>query len=570
MNFAIKTFRMRNPFTTIIIIPLIIISLLLAKADSYANTTIKSDRFQKIKAWNRYKEGDYYGALRIYREIYDKNKNDIKINYRIGLCHFALQDMENTIVYMQKTIELANKSGAKQKTATKKSHFILGQSYQYLGNIDKALEEYSIYERSLKAGKLKRDPVNEYITQCKTARKMMDNPVDVKIKNLGRAINSEYDDATPSITADGKTLIFTSRRPDTKGGGIDLNTGKYYDDIYISTWNESKNEWNEAKGAPGNLNSDGHDACLSISPDGNSIFVYRNIEGVTGSGDIFVSNLKNDNWSSPKALPRPINTSFFESSACLSPDGKLLYFVSERPGGYGNADIWVSKKIGRNEWEKPVNLGPIINTDYDELGVFIHPDGKTLFFTTKGHGSMGGYDVFVSRNEDGGWSKPANLGYPINTTKDELHFTLTADGKKAYISSRKDSGFGGADIYEIDLSNYEFPLTTIKKDSVITEVKSTFNPEISILRGQIIDSDAGQYMSDIEIIISDATNNEIITEITSDETGNYFITLKGNLEYIISVNKKGYKNYLDKIKLPLSEEKTFTLVKTIVLERVKE
>jgi len=511
--------------------------------------------------------------LRIYREIYDKNKNDIKINYRIGLCHFALQDMDNTLIYMQKTILLCDKKHSKKNALPLKVHFIMGQVYQYRGEIDKALEEYNIYQRSLKARQLINNNVNELIEQCKIAIKMMASPVNVKIKNSGKAINSEYDDAAPSITADGKTLIFTSRRPDTKGGKIDINTGNYYDDIYISTWNESKNEWNPAQPAPGNINSEGHDASLSISPDGNSIFLYRNIEGVTGSGDIFVSSIKDGNWSTPKPLPRPINTSFFESSACLSSDGKLLYFVSERPGGYGNADIWVSKKKGKNEWEKPVNLGPVINTEYDELSVFIHPDGKTLFFTSKGHENMGGYDIFVSRYENNIWSKPVNLGYPINTTKDELHFTLTTDGKKAYISSRKDNGFGGADIYEIDLSNYDFPLPILKSDTLITtekKTKSSFNPELSILRGQVIDAEAGQLMPYIEIEINKFDSEEKVAEIISDESGNYFITLKGNQDYILNINVNGYKPYIEKIHLPLSENQTFTLVKTIVLERFKE
>jgi len=526
------------------------------------------DKLQKIKAWNRYKEGDYYGALRIYRELYDKNKNDIKLNYHMGLCYLALQDMENAIIYFGKAIEINNK--AKKSKLHKKIYFELGQAYQYLGNIDKALEKYNIYQRSLRGVKAKNDPVNKLILQCNNARNMMANPVKVKIKNLGPNINSEYDDAAPSISADGKILVFTSRRPDTKGGKIDPNTGNYFDDIYISTWNEEKNMWNSAKDAPGNLNSEGHDASLSISPDGKTIFLYRNVEGETGSGDIFISTIKDDHWTSPKRLAKPINTSFFESSACLSPDGKYLYFVSERPGGYGNADIWVSKQIGKDEWEKSKNLGPIINTEEDELSVFIHPDGETLFFTSKGHNSIGGYDIFVSRFKDGKWLKPENLGYPINTTKDELHFTLTADGKKAYISSRKEGGLGGADIYEIDLSEYEFPLQEVKKDTIIAQEtpKSVFNPEIAILRGKIIDADAGQILSDVEIIISDALTEEIITTSLSDDTGNYFIILRGNKEYIININKNGYKNYIDKISLPTSKEKTFILDKTIVLERL--
>ena len=287
----------------------------------------------------------------------------------------------------------------------------------------------------------------------------MAHPVNVKIKNLGHDINSEYDDGEPQITADGKTIYFTSRRPDTKGGGIDPNTGQYYDDIYSSAWNDEANKWNPAVNVD-ELNTAGHDAVLGISPDGNTIFVYRNVPKVTGSGDIYFSTKKADGkWQPPKPMPKPINSSFFEGSCSLTPDGNYLYFVSERNGGYGNGDIWRSKRIGKGQWGKPVNLGPTVNTIGDEMSVFMYPDGKTLFFSSNGHNTMGGYDIFMTQMKaDSSWTEPINLGYPINTTKDEKTFTMTADGKKAYITSNKDNGLGGYDIYEVDMSNYVYPL----------------------------------------------------------------------------------------------------------------
>ncbi|HNW99569.1 MAG TPA: tetratricopeptide repeat protein [Bacteroidales bacterium] len=518
----------------------------------------KKKNFKKMKAYFRYRDADYNGALRILREIYEKNPADAKTNYMMGKCYVQLQEMDKAISFLNKSISL-------KADIDNDVHYYLGQAYQYQGKLDSAITEYTTYKSSLKQEKLKYDPVVDLLEQTQTAKNLMAHPVNVTIKNLGAEINSEYDDAMPSITADGKTLIFTSRRPDTKGGAIDPNTGQYYDDIYIATWNDEKNKWSSSEDAEGELNTAGHDACLSISPDGSIIFVYRNIAKVTGSGDIYYSVKRPDGkWSNPKNIDKPINTSFFESSACLSPDGNTLYFISERNGGNGNADIWKSKKLGKNLWAKPENLGPVINTIEDELGVYIHPDGKTLFFTSKGHNSMGGYDVFMSRmNPDSTWSVPVNLGYPINSTKDELSFVLTTDGKKAYISSRKENGLGGADIYEIDMTKYFYPIGI---DGKVEE--NIVETELSILKGTVIESNSAQ-QTEAEIVIKDvATGKE--TKIESDDNGDYFVTLKGNKDYEISVAKEGYKKYSEKVTLPYDKTKTYTLVKLIVLEKLPE
>jgi Tol biopolymer transport system component len=517
----------------------------------------KKKLFKRIKAYFRYRDLDYNGALRIYREIYEENPADAKINYLIGKCHVKLQDMDLAIASLNKAKKL-------KPDVAKDLHFLLGEAYQYLGNLDSAIIEYNAYKSGLKASELANDPVVDVLSQTEIAKNLMAHPVNVTIKNLGLDINSDFDDAMPSLTADGKTLIFTSRRPDTKGGGIDPLTGDYYDDIYLATWNDEKNKWNEAEDVEGDLNTAGHDACLSISPDGSTIFVYRNIPKITGSGDIFYSTKRPDGkWTNPKSLAKPLNSSFFESSACLAPDGSALYFVSERNGGYGNADIWRSKKLGKNIWEKPVNLGPLVNTEEDELGVFMHPDGKTLFFSSKGHGSMGGYDIFMTQMKpDSSWTEPINLGYPINSTKDDIGFVMTADAKKAYISSRKDGGNGGADVYELDMTNYTFPI------KIEGQKTTTIETQLSILKGSVIDASSAQQV-EAEIIIKDVTTGKE-TKLQSDESGDYFVTMKGDQEYEITVEKEGYKKYDEKVTLPFDKEATYTLVKLIVLEKLPE
>jgi len=532
------------------------------------NDTIKSTAkkgkekpFKRMKAYFRFKDGDYNGALRIYREIYDNDKDDAKLDFLIGKCYVALQNMEQAISFLQKAKQL-------KPDVDKTLHFLFGEAYQYLGKLDSAIIEFNAYKSTLKSSLLAKDPVNEMLEQAETAKNLISHPVNVKIKNLGSDINSEYDDGSPQITADGKIVFFTSRRPDTKGGGIDPNTGQYYDDIYTSTWNDETSKWSPSAPVEGDLNTAGHDAILGISPDGSTIFVYRNIPKVTGSGDIYFSTKRADGkWATPKPLPKPINSSYFEGSCSLSPDGNCLYFVSERKGGYGNADIWRSKRIGKSQWAKPVNLGPVVNTEGDEMSVFIHPDGKTLFFSSNGHKTMGGYDIFMTQMKpDSSWTEPINLGYPINTTKDEKTFTMTADGKKAYITSNKDNGLGGYDIYEIDMSKYIYPIKIQgqEHENITTKVET----DLSILKGSIIESAAAQQI-EAEIIIKDVvTSNE--TKLYTNETGDYFITLKGGRDYEIIVDKPGYKKYSEKVSLPLEKDKTATLVKLIILEKLPQ
>lgn len=402
-----------------------------------------SEGKQKLYSYN------YRGALSLYREVISIDKNNASANFGIAQCQSGLQNYKLSLKYALKAKELDEK-------VDNELYYILGEAYHRTGELDKAKEAYEKFKIKLSARKQKEYEIDALIKQIDYAKAAMKSPVDVEVTNLGININTSAPEYGASISSDGKTLIFTSRRSDTKGGNVDQQFDhQYYEDIYISNWDEERGEWEEAESAEGRLNTEYHDACLNISPDGKFIYVYRNIPRATKSGDIYVSKKsKKGKWGSPKAISKgkEINSTYFESSASITADGNTLFFVSDRPGGKGLADIYVSKKDGRN-WGEPINIGDSINTEMDEKFVFVHPNGKTLFFSSQGHDNLGGYDIFVSNHVDGKWSKPRNLGYPINTVGEEKTFSVTADGKTAYISSSYDDSRGGYDIYQIDISN---------------------------------------------------------------------------------------------------------------------
>lgn len=516
----------------------------------------ESFKINMAKAWMKYNDEDYRGALRIYRSLYEDYPESGILNYRMGECFLALKEMGDAL----KHLEIALKNDT---TIDKNAYFYIGQAYQYEGKLDDAINNYYKFKTLLTPKQLEKHYVNELWTQCHTAKELMASPVDVKITNLGKNINSEFTDACPSVSADGKVLIFTSRRPETTGGLIEPANEEYYDDIYMSTYSDATKTWELAKQMPSPINTEGHDANTSISPDGNTIFIYKNITGVTKSGDIYYSTKKGPNeWSEPLPVDEKlINGTYFESSACITTDGNTMFFVSERLDGYGNSDIYTSKKEGTN-WGKPVNIGSVINSIDDEIGVFIHPDGKTLFFSSNGHNTMGGYDIFMSVFKDGIWSTPVNMGYPINTTKDEIHFVLSTDGKTAYISSSREGGLGKTDIYQVDMTNYYKDNKNINKDLV----DKLTGPVLSILKGSIVDAETSLPVV-VELIINDTDENKEVARVSSNEKGEYFITLQSEKKYELVVNSNKYKPLDIKFKLPKGIGETYTLTKHILLNK---
>ncbi len=330
----------------------------------------------------------------------------------------------------------------------------IGKAYHYGLDFDNAIKFYSRYrdrlaKRPTYAGKDKVDlkEVERNIVECNNGKEYVAHPKNFSIVNIGREINSEFDDYAPVLSENGNELVFTTRRRDGNTYENVADDNKPYEDVFFST--RTNGAWAKAKNIGPTINTKFNNSNLALSPDGNTLFLYSD----EGNGDIYISKrLINGSWGVPEPLPGLINSSYKESSVSITKDGNTLYFSSERPGGYGGSDIYYCVKDSRGEWTRVKNMGTAINTEYDEDGPFIDYDGKTLYFSSKGRKGMGGYDIYKTtqldpdRNE---WSDPVNLGYPINTPDNDIYFVSTPDGTKAYYSSTRDDGFGYDDIYEI-------------------------------------------------------------------------------------------------------------------------
>lgn len=511
------------------------------------------DQVKMGLARQKFLGGEVVAALNLYKEVLVKNPNDAGVLYYVGLCHFTLKEYDKAFEHLLKAKET-------NKDVKNETFLYLGRCYQLNGKYDEAIEAISTYKGKATAKEAEEEDANLYFDQCNNAKTLIAAPLNVKIENMGAEINSKYDEQSPAISADGMRLIFNTRRPETTNSPKDVEgDGKYFQDIYYSDFDTLTKKWKTADGVPGSINTDAHDACTSISADGKQIYIYKNDlkDPQSRGGDVYMSKIVNGKWRTPENMAKPINTSYWEGGACISPDGKTIFFTSERPGGSGNSDIWMAKRLNKREWDKPVNLGTEINSPFDEVGLFLAPDGKTLFFCSNGNGSMGDYDIFKTVNENGKWSKPVNLGYPINTDKRDGPFVVSADAMTGYFASNRDGGLGESDIYKVDLNEY----AVLEKDG-----KKKDNNGLSILKGIIRDGYEGYGLAEADVEFADEGGQKAGSTVTN-ENGEYFITLKGGVKYTVTVKKKGFKDAVETVELKLGNKETFTLVKEFLLKK---
>jgi outer membrane protein OmpA-like peptidoglycan-associated protein len=529
----------------------IILLLLVTIALSFSASAQKFKPKEKIKikeANTAFFSAYYDEALSFYKSVYNKHIGSAFLNYRIGFCYLALGDYEDALNYF----ESVNSGVLKKKNAD--YYFAFGRTFHYLGRYEEALAKYTEFKQKAKTADVKYFGVDNYISSCNFAINSKENPVSVLINNLGDSINSKYNDYHPSVTADGKKMIFTSRREDSKGGMVYEEDGQYYEDVYETKWNTLKDEWGESKPVEGALNSDEHDANTSVSPDGKSILLFKNVSSEnkkilspTGGGDIYLSNVgSTGRWSAPQ-LVEGVNSQAMDGGACFSADGQNLYFISNREnitlgrGSQGGRDIWISNKQEDGTWGKPSNLGDVINTPQDEWSVFIHPNGKTLFFSSDGHyeKNLGGFDVFRSDFKDGKWTEPDNLGYPINSFRDEKEIVISTDGKVAWLSAIREENKKDVDIYEIDLKHF----------NVLTGESEI----LSILKGQVTDASTGISLK-AKLVIHEKGADEK-TVLNSNDKGDYFTTFASHRTYVITIHQEGYKPFIKEVFLDAPKPK---------------
>ena len=473
-----------------------------------------------------YRNGNYQAALKMYLDLYRSDSTNCNICYKIGVCYLKTdRNGTDAVPYFKKAVTAAASDyiaeDKKEKRAPLLAHKQLADAYHLAYKFDEALLSYHKFRETLKRSRgqekeLIRE-VDRKINMCITGKELMACPADVKILNLGKSINSAYPEYAPRVSADQSTMIFTSRRPENTGGRT-YDGGQYFEDIYIA--HKKDNEWQKATNVGWPINTVGNEAAIGISADGQEMLIYKDD---MGDGNIYSSSLDGDKWTTPKKLNSNVNSEHWEPAAFLSADGQTLYFVSDRPGGYGGTDIYLSKKTKAGDWGKAVNLGPTINTAFDEHSPYIHPDGKTLFFSSKGHRTMGGYDIFFSQtlpSDDNVWLEPTNVGYPINSTGDDAFYMVSADKQSAYYSSMKEDAVGEKDIYMVT-----FP-----------DAKES---PLAIVKGTVLDS-SNQVMKNVMITVVDNETKQVQGVYhANSKTGKYLFVLTPGKSHNISYEADG-------------------------------
>lgn len=475
----------------------------------------KSEKDSLNTALLMYEENLYLRALPIFEQILINHPNEEFIKYSYAKCAIYRSDKHEDAYKYLSEIYAKNKK-------VEEIDYDVAVSAHYSNKLDEAMTAVNVYLAKKKlspANRTKAELLKRYITN---AQYFVAKPTNAKFTNLGEAINTVDEEYVPAITADESTLIYTYQGEKSVGGLLNDDgqtdpLGSYHEDIYMA-----KKENNEFKKAQplNNINTDANDAAISLSNDGRTLFIFR--DNSDDHGDIYESTLMGEEYTQPVKIRGLVNSYSWDGHCSLSPDGKTLYFSSERGGGYGGKDIYRASLMADSTWGNIVNLGDSVNTTYDDDAPFIHPDGVTLYFSSKGRSSMGGYDVFRSTMNaaDSSFKKTENLGYPINSTDDDIYFVMAANGKTAYYSSGKKGGKGLKDIYMLE-PNFEgaTPALYLVKGTVKAD---TMGVEAGI------------------VVENTSNNNTVFTTLKSNKnTGNYLVALPAGANYKVSYNYGG-------------------------------
>ena len=479
-----------------------------------------------------YEEGSYLQALPLYRTLQPKYGTNQYLEYKIGICLLYKSDeTDSALVYLLK-IKTENPKAAD-------IDLYVARAYHLNGRYDEALASLDEYDKQKDNSPAKIAEANHLREYCNNAKDLTAHPIEAQIKNLGAPVNTENSEYVPVISTDDSVMLFTYRGVRSTGGlqsypGTPDSAGAYFEDVFYTS--RQGNGWLQPEPLDSTINGNGHDACIGISNDGQTLLIYKD---EAGNGDIYVSHLDGFYWSTPVPLKGDVNSMDWEGSATFSADMHTIYFASERPGGYGGRDIWMATLVGDSTWTNVKNLGPKVNTQYNEDAPFLHPNGVTLMFSSEGHNSMGGYDIFRTDLTpiDSTFSQASdavNIGYPINTPGDDKYFVLATDGKHGYYSSGKSGGLGQQDIYEVD-ANFELK-----------------NVNVLLVTG-IVTLDVKQVQA--EINIKDKQGKLRNIDFYSKEyTGRYTVTLTQDHGYDLTYILDGQANQTRTIEQSASDQ----------------
>jgi len=493
------------------------------------------------KAMKAYLEGLQYaqyrdrdGAIAAFEEAISLEPDFARAHYQLGINAYVQKDYEAAIPHLEKA--QAGDDGNFRAIG-----FYLGETYFHLGRYAESVPALEAFVARGEGRRQDMEQATYTLRHARFAAQAIADSVSFTPINLGTAINSPHDEYLPYLIADDTYLLFTSRRPQSVGG-FNPRLQRYNEDFFYSQWDGEA--WSAAENLGPPINTRENEGAAAITQDGRTIFFTScNREDGIGGCDIYYSVREGSRWRRPVNLGPAVNTVAWEGHPCLSGDGRTLYFASSRPGGEGGSDIWYTRLVG-GAWAEAQPLGTPVNTPGNEDSPFLHADDQSLYFSSDYHPGFGGQDIFLSfRNEDGSWSEPQNLGYPLNTVAHESHLFVNAQGREGFMNSDREGGLGGSDIYRFEMAPRNRPRI------------ATF------LRGRVQDSLTSKPVA-AHLRLVDVETGDTIREVDTDPNkGNFLMTLPLEREYAAFVEAEGYlfttRNFYLK---DLPEETYFDLV----------
>ncbi|UOQ82103.1 MULTISPECIES: OmpA family protein [Hymenobacter] len=501
---------------------------------------------KQLKTANKYFDQENYRAsIPFYEQVLAKEPNNALALFRAGIAYMSF-DKEKASDYIYKAQKLKPK-------VSKDVEYWLGRVDHLNYNFDEAIQHFQAYNTTLKQKDSRKKELAQLIQHSKNAKVQFNSPKDIFVKNLGPTINTQYSEHSPVISNDDKLLLFTSRGENVTGAGATNGKskgnvaadGEYYEDIFEAK-RIDEDEWEKPRSLSGALNGKGHDASIQVFDNDTKMLMYRQDE----NGDIFYSERSGGDWTEPKKLNNNINSKAFESDAYITPDGRTIYFSTGKFSEDGTLDIYYSTRQPGGDWGPAKSVGGAINTLYDDDSPYLSRDGKTLYFSSRGHNTMGGYDIFKSDWDSVGnkWGRPENMGYPINTPDDDTYYRLSPDGSYAYLSSYRIGGYGEKDIYTI---NY---------------IKN------AIIRGKVFSKrDSSTVIPGVELVFSGTQADKTALsyrDVTKPITGDYQVNVLSGRTYQVAVSKDGKNIETQEFAVPISTNDSTVVEKNFYVDYI--
>ncbi len=485
-----------------------------------------------------FEQSNFEEAYEIYSSLIEIDESNLLYQYRLAICALNINQSKKEAIKLLTEI-------VKSSEADANAMYLLGRAYQFDYNFKEAIICFKAFVKEKKGNEENLNLAGRQIEYCENAIELMKFPTAIKFENLGSEINSPFADYFPFVASDESFIIYNSKR---NNGSEKMMNGTYTSDVFISFSKDGV--YQKSKAVSKKINSKKfNEEVVGISSNNDQAIIFFSEDNYSADGQLAIVKIDKDDISKKENLPESINTKHAEISATINKDNNEIYFASDMPGGYGGTDLYVSRILPNGEWGPPQNLGPAINTIYNEDFPVLSSDKKVIYFSSKGHTSMGGYDIFKAQfdEEKNKYVQPRNLGYPINSPMDDMNFSVSESGKYGYISAVRKEGLGDYDIYRVTFDDIE--------------------PNYTIINGQIT-TENNQELSSISMIVVDE-NGELFGEYLPNLNTHRYVVILPPGKYTLTLESDKFELYEEQINILGKDAFQFNIEKDIPLKLKK-